>query len=98
MEHKGDHIMDMPLFFNVVAYVLLILVLQYIKFKFPDSTFIRFFQKYGWWLIGLCFVAILVILAGPQFQNPFNALDVPAIGVMLVFGYFFIKDKKSKHK
>ncbi|AUH36051.1 hypothetical protein P4G59_07165 [Lactiplantibacillus plantarum] len=90
--------MDTPLFLNVVAYVLLILVLQYIKFKFPDSTFIRFFQKYGWWLIGLCFVAILVILAGPQFQNPFNALDVLAIGVMLVFGYFFIKDKKSKHK
>lgn len=88
--------MDTPLFLNVVAYVLLILVLQYIKF--PDSTFIRFFQKYGWWLIGLCFVAILVILAAPQFQNPFNALDVPAIGVMLVFGYFFIKDKKSKHK
>ncbi|WP_316439977.1 hypothetical protein [Lactiplantibacillus sp. DA1] len=45
MEHKRGHIMDMPLFFNVVAYVLLILVLQYIKFKFPDSAFIRFFQK-----------------------------------------------------
>ncbi|KLD60637.1 membrane protein, partial [Lactiplantibacillus plantarum] len=72
--------MDTPLFLNVVAYVLLILVIQYIKFKVRDSSFSCVLYIYGWWLIGLCFVAILVILAAPQFQNPFNALDVPAIG------------------
>ena len=90
--------MDLPLPYSVAAYVLLILVLQYIKYKFPDSAFIRCFQKYGWWLIGMCFVVILVLAAGPQFEHPINALDVPIIGVMLVFGYFFIKDNKSKRQ
>ncbi|WP_455386798.1 hypothetical protein [Lactiplantibacillus pentosus] len=41
---------------------------------------------------------ILVLAAGPQFEHPINALDVPIIGVMLVFGYFFIKDNKSKRQ
>lgn len=88
--------MAIPLPYSIAIYVFLILLMEFIKSRFPDSTFVHFFKKYGWWLIGLCFIVILALAAGPQFQSPFNALDVPIIGVMLVFGYFFFKDHHTK--
>ncbi|WP_316439599.1 hypothetical protein [Lactiplantibacillus sp. DA1] len=66
--------MSLSILTRTALYVSFILLLLYLKRRYPNNSIIVFFKRYGGVLLIGCFIYILA-----QFGLPFTAIKVPLV-------------------
>lgn len=83
---------------SIIFYIITIGIISYSARHFPNNFLIKGVKKYAGWILGLCLIAIIFTATGSVFKRPLQALDMPLLLFILVFGYLLIKSHNVKKK